>query len=179
MSWTLLFAWLVAAFCFLLALRQLRDLRRLHALVPAALLSELLAEVGASELDSALVRRAAIADLNRRLSDVSFELDSLPARFTALTRICLASGTALALFGYIGASASARSTLERVLELVACAAGGLLGAACVLSVGHVAKQRSSEIREAWDRSSRELGKALGTSLEAAAGAKTKSRGKSE
>lgn len=160
----------MAAFCCVLAWRQLRGLQRWNAPAPAALLSELLAEVGASALDSELVQRAAIAELNRRLADVSFEIGSMPARLTALTRICLASGTALALFGYIGASASTRSALERVLELVACAAGGLIGAACVLSVGHMAKQRSSEIREAWDRSSRELGKALGTSLESAAGA---------
>lgn len=165
MSWELALAWLVAAFCSLLALRLLRLLRRLTAPEPAALLGELLAEVGANAPDSERVRRAAIADLNRRLSDVSFELSLLPARFVALTRICLASGTALALFGYIGASASAHSSSERVLRLLACGAGGLLGAAGVLTVGRVAKRRSAAIRSEWDRSSRETGKALGTSLE--------------
>ena len=150
-------------------MRQLSLLRSLKAPEPAALLSELLAEVGAGALDAELVQRAAIAELNRRLADVSFELGSLPARFTALTRICLASGTGLALFGYIGANANGHSPLECVLELVACGAAGLIGAACLLSVGHMAKQRSVELREAWDRSSREIGKSLGTSLESAAG----------
>jgi len=159
----------VAALCLLLAMRQLSLLRSLKAPEPAALLSELLAEVGAGALDAELVQRAAIAELNRRLADVSFELGSLPARFTALTRICLASGTGLALFGYIGANANGHSPLECVLELVACGAAGLIGAACLLSVGHMAKQRSVELREAWDRSSREIGKSLGTSLESGPG----------
>ena len=158
-------AWLVAGLCSLSALRLMRGLLRLKPPEPAALLAELLAEVGASAVDSEFVRRAAIADLNQRLSDVSFELGSLPARFTALTRICLASGTGLSLFGYIGANANAPSPMERVAVVVACAAGGLLGAACVVRVGHVAKQRSAAIREAWDRSSRDTGRALGTSLE--------------
>ena len=132
---------------------------------PSALLSELLAEVGASSVDSESVRRAAIADLNRRLSDVSFELGSLPPRFAALTRICLASGTALALFRYIGAKDEVLGPLERVVSLASCVGGGALGAACVISIGHMAKQRSAVIREQWDRSSRETGKSLGTSLE--------------
>jgi len=168
LSWELFFAWLVAAFCSLLAVRLLRVVRRARAPEPAALLSELLAEVGADAPDSEFVRRAAIAELNRRLSDVSFELGSLPARFTALTRICLASGTALSLFGYIGANPSTRSPLQRVVELVACAASGVVGAACVFAIGRAAKQRSAAIREEWDRSSRETGKQLGTSLEARA-----------
>ncbi|HKO53366.1 MAG TPA: hypothetical protein VJV79_36910 [Polyangiaceae bacterium] len=157
-------AWLVAALCSLLAVRQLALIRRLTAPEPAALLSELLAEAGENDIVSERVRCAVIAELNRRLSDVSFELGLLPSRLTALTRICLASGSALALFGYIGSSS--RSPLERVTGLVACAAAGLLGAACVLSVGRMAKQRSAAIREGWDRSSRDTGKALGTSLEA-------------
>src|SRR6185369_15444516 len=102
--WELVFAWLVAALCALLALRLMRVLQRSNPPASAELLRELLFEVGASGFDSEPVRRAAIAELNRRLSDVSFELGSLPARFTALTRICLASGTGLALFGYIGAN---------------------------------------------------------------------------
>jgi len=156
--------------CSLLALRLLRGLRQSSAPAPSALLDELLTEVGAESLDSEFVRQSAIADLNQRLSDVAFELESLPARFTALTRICLASGTALALFGYIGASGEragvAPAPLQRVFGLAMCAAAGLVGAAVVFSVGRMAKQRSSAIREEWDRSSREAGKALGTSLEA-------------
>jgi len=164
LRWELVIAWSVAGLCSLLALRSLRVLRQLSGPLPGTRLSELLAEVGASAVDSEHVRRAAIADLNRRLSDVSFELGALPARFTALTRICLASGTALALFGYIGSTGNASSPLRRVLELVVCGAGGAVGAAYVHAVGRLAKVRSAAIREAWDRSSRETGKALGTSL---------------
>jgi len=169
LGWELVFAWSLAAFCALLAVRLMRVLERSNPPAPAELLRELLAEVGASAFDSEPVRRAAIAELNRRLSDVSFELGTLPARFTALTRICLASGTALSLFGYIGANSSGRTALQRVLELVACAASGVVGAACVLTIGRVARQRSAVIREEWDRSSREAGKRLGTSLEARPG----------
>ena len=164
MGWEIVLAWMVAACCLLLSLRLIQRLQRLYAPQPSALLAELLAEVGAGAADSELVRRAAIAELNQRLSDVSFELELLPARFAALTRICLASGTALALVGYIGANANLRSPVERVLGLVACAAGGLLGAACVSAVGRMAKPRSAAIREGWDQASRETGKALGTSL---------------
>jgi hypothetical protein len=155
----------VSGVCSLSALQLLREIARLKAPEPAALLAELLAEVGPSARDPEFVRRAAIADLNQRLSDISFELGSLPARFTALTRICLASGTGLSLFGYIGTQASAHSPLERLSVVMACAAAGLLGAAWVLRVGQVAKQRSTAVREAWDRSSRDTGRALGTSLE--------------
>jgi hypothetical protein len=164
LGWEQFLAWLLAALCSLLAVRMLRGLARSSPPEAPALLSELLAEVGANVTDSEFVQRAAIADLNQRLSDISFELGSLPARFTALTRICLASGTALALFSYIGAKGSPPT--ERVLSLVVCAAGGLLGAACVQTIGRMAKQRSAAIREGWDRTSRETGKALGTSLEA-------------
>jgi hypothetical protein len=179
LSWELVFAWSVAALCSLFALRLFGGLRRSSAPAPSALLSELLAEVGADSAESDLVRRATIAELNRRLSDVAFELGSLPARFTALVRICLASGTALALIGYIGASGNQSSNppapLERVIQLVACGASGLVGAALVLTVGRMAKQRSAEIREEWDRVSRETGKSLGTSLEAPAGSKRDER----
>lgn len=165
MGSAILLAWLAAAACALFALRLLRGLAALTPREPAALLSELLGEVGASAPDSEFVRRAAIAELNQRLSDVSFELGSLPARFAALSRICLASGTGLSLFGYIASNDSAAALLDRALGLGACAAGGLLGAACVWRIGQMAKQRSGAIREGWDRSSRETGKALGTSLE--------------
>jgi len=170
LRWELGLAWCVAATCSLLALRLLRGLRRSSAPAPTALLDELLGEVGAESLDSEFVRRSAIADLNQRLSDVAFELESLPPRFTSLSRICLASGTALALFGYIGASSDltggAGTPLQRVFGLAMCAAAGLVGAAVVFGVGRMAKQRSSAIREEWDRSSRAAGRALGTSLEA-------------
>jgi hypothetical protein len=172
LRWQLVLAWSVAALCSLLALRLWRGLRRSNAPACAVLLNELLGEVGAESFDSEWARRAAIAELNRRLSDVSFELGSLPARFTALTRIVIASGTALALSGYIGASGNlaaesmnAPTPLERVVQLVACAASGLIGAACVVFIGRMAKQRSAEIRDEWDRASREIGKALGTSLQ--------------
>lgn len=172
MRWEIVIAWSVAASCALLALRLLRGLKRSSAPTPAALLRELLAEVGAESADSDWARRAAIAELNRRLSDVSFALGTLPARFTALTRICLASGTALALIGYIGASSNptneavnAPTPLARVVELVTCAASGLVGAAGIITVGRMAKRRSQEMREQWDRTSRETGKVLGTSLE--------------
>jgi hypothetical protein len=164
LSWEIILAWSVAVSCSLLAMRLQRGLLRLSAPEPQGLLDELLAEVAASAHDPEAARRAAIADLNQRLSDVSFELGLLPARFTALTRICLASGTALSLVGYIGERGS---PVGRVLGLVACAAAGLLGAACVLAVGRMAKLRSVAIREGWDRSSRVTGKALGTSLESA------------
>jgi hypothetical protein len=164
LRWEPFLAWLLAVCCALLAVRMMRGLARSRAPEADALLSELLAEVGATSANSEFVQRAAIADLNERLADVSFELGSLPARFTALTRICLASGTALALFGYIGATGS--TPFERVLGLVLCAAAGLFGAACVQLIGRMAKQRSTVIREGWDRASRETGKALGTSLEA-------------
>lgn len=166
MGWPTFLAWLVAASCALLALRRLRSLQLLRPPEPDTLLSELLAEAGAIHTASELVRRAAIADLNQRLSDVSFELELLPARITALTRICLASGTALALFGYIGAHSDTRSALERALALAVCVAAGLSGATCVQIVGRLAKQRVAAIRDDWDRSSREAGKALGTALEA-------------
>jgi len=162
LGWPVIVAWLVAAICALLATRSTRRLQRVKAPEAAALLAELQAEVGASDAHSEFARRAAIAELNQRLADVSFELDSLPTRLTALTRICLASGTGLALFAYIGEVE--RTALERVLTLAACAAGGLVGTVSVALIGRMAKQQSRQIREGWDRSSREAGKALGTSL---------------
>ena len=161
-GWQWVLAWSIAGGCVVLAQRHSRRAQRLNAPQPPALLEQLLSEIGASDLSSENTRRAAIADLNQRLSDVSFELGLLPARFTALTRISLASSTALALFGYIGSDA--RTPVERVLAFLACSSGGLLGAAIVLTIGRTAKQRAAQIREAWDRSSRETGKALGTCL---------------
>ena len=162
MSWQISLAWSVAVICALLAARLLRQLKQLDAPAPDELRREILADVSGSE---ELARRAAVADLNQRLSDISFELGLLPARFAALTRICLASAAALALFGYIGTSANGGSALERVLGLVACAAAGLLGAASIAGIGRAAKERCTAIRRAWDLASHEAGKALGTSLE--------------
>ncbi len=180
MGWEPFLAWSVAALCTLLAARLARALSRLNAPEPGALLRDLLAEVGARAADSEFVCSAAIAELNQRLADVSFELGLLPARFTALTRICLASGTALAVLGYIGDHADARAP-ERLVGLLACAAAGLFGAACVRFLGRMADRRSAAIREGWDRTSRETGRALGTSLEAAGGSRGErgGRGKSE
>jgi len=150
------------------AARELRRSARLNAPEPRRLVEELCSELGVTDLSSVeAVRRAAIAELNRRLSDVSFELGLLPARFTALTRISLASGTALALLGYIGSSAT--TPLERVAGSLLCMAGGALSAAIVLIIGRAARSRTTQIRERWDRTSRETGKALGTSLEPGVG----------
>ena len=164
LDWHALVAWSVAAICGVIAAGRLKKTERLRAPEPKALLAELLAESGAAASNSEAVRHSAIADLNQRLADVSFELSLLPARFTALTRISLASGTALALFGYIGATESAQ--LDRAFRLVVCALAGLFGAATVLAIGRTAKRRAQVIREGWDRSSRETGKSLGTTLAA-------------
>ncbi len=160
-------AWSIAAGCIALAAHQLRGLRRVDAPEPKRLLAELEEEAAPFALDDELRRRALVADLNQRLSDVSFELGLMPARFTALTRIALAGSTGLALFGYIGSSD--RSALERVAGLAICALAGLTGAAGVLLLGRTAKDRSRAIREAWDRSSRETGTAIGAPLESRAG----------
>lgn len=155
-------AWLGASACVVSAARHARKAKQLGPPSPDVLLAELLSEQDPQAASSELARRAAIAELNQRLSDVSFELTLLPARLAALTRISLASGMALALLGYIGSSAL--TPLDRVLGFVLCALGGLTGAAIVLAIGRTAKQRSAQIRSAWDRASRESGRALGTSL---------------
>lgn len=162
LGWQAPVAWSVALFCVARARRHLKRLANLRAPEPEALLTALLRELGAVDAASEHVRRAAIADLNQRLSDVAFELGLLKARFTALARICLASGTALALFGYIGAME--RPAFERALAVSLCALAGLLGVALVSAIGQMAKVRAAQTREAWDRASRETGKALGTSL---------------
>jgi hypothetical protein len=127
------------------------------------LLEQLLAEASAADFVNHETRRAAIAELNQRIADVSFELGLLPATFTALTRISLASGSALALFGFMASADSAPT--ERTLRVVVCAVSGLVGAGAVAAIGRSAKLRVAGIREAWDRSSREIGKSLGTGLE--------------
>jgi len=127
------------------------------------LLEQLLAEASAADFVSPETRRAAIAELNQRIADVSFELALLPATFTALTRISLASGSALALFGFVASTDG--EPMERTLRVAVCAVSGLVGAGAVAAIGRSAKLRVAGIREAWDRSSREIGKALGTGLE--------------
>jgi hypothetical protein len=52
----------------------------------------------------------------------------------------------------------------RTTRVVLCAMSGLVGAGAVAAIGRAAKQRVARIREEWDRSSREIGKSLGTGL---------------
>jgi hypothetical protein len=113
------------------------------------------------ELDE-LARRVAIAELNQRLADVAFELGLLPATLAALIRISLASGSALALIGFL--ISTEQSPLERAFRFALAALGGLFGAGAVSLLGRLAKARAAEIRADWDRSSRDIGKALGTEL---------------
>ena len=152
-------AWLIGIGCLSLAVRQWRGLARLVAPNPRQLLQELLAEVATFELDEEQRRRAVVADLNQRLSDVAFELELLPARFTALTRIALASGSGLALVGYIGSTE--RPAFERVIGLSMCAGAGLVCAGAISNLGRMAKSKAAQIRQAWDRASRDTGTALG------------------
>jgi hypothetical protein len=141
----------------------LSALARLNPPSPTLLLEELLADRSPAELIAEGMRRAAIAELNQRIADISFELGLLPATFTALTRISLATGSALALFGFMGSGDA--EPLQRTLRVAVCAVSGLVGAGAVAAIGRSAKQRVARIREAWDRSSREIGKSLGTGLE--------------
>lgn len=162
LPWAALFAWLVTATCSAFAWRKRRGLEQLAP--PAA--HRLLAELTANESDPEALddrsRRLTIAELNERLADVAFELELTPAAYTALVRINLASASALALLSFI--LAPDETPLSRVLHLVVAAVAGLVGAAVVLAVGRAAKLRTGQIREDWDRASREIGKALGASL---------------
>jgi hypothetical protein len=126
-------------------------------------LEELLAEPSPIEPIADETRRAAIAELNQRIADVSFELSLLPTTFTALARISLASGSALALLGFMESADG--EPLQRTLRVAMCAVSGLVGAGLVAAIGRSAKRQVTRIREAWDRSSREIGKSLGTGLE--------------
>ncbi len=58
-----------------------------------------------------------------------------------------------------------RAPLESALRAGACAVSGLVGAGVVAAIGRTAKLRVSEIKLEWDRSSREVGKGLGVSLD--------------
>jgi hypothetical protein len=160
--WSALFAWLVALSCVALAWRRRRTLDTLEPPEVQRLLLELTDEAGTLEALDQVARRFAIAELNQRLGDVSFELDVLPATFTALTRISLASGSALALVGFL--TSAGDSPVVRAVRLAFAALGGLTGAGTVAAIGRSAKAHSGRIREKWDRSSREIGKALSASL---------------
>jgi hypothetical protein len=160
-------AWLVAGTCVALAWRRRRSLERLAPPEREQLLAEL---VSGSENPLQLEeveRRFAVAELNQRLADVSFELDVLPATYAALIRISLASGSALAVAGFL--SSADLAPLVRTLRLALAALAGLSGAGLVAAIGRSAKQRSRQIKEKWDNSSRDIGKALGASLAGPAG----------
>ena len=163
LGWPAPTAWAITFGCVALGWRRLSALARLNPPSPRLLLAQLLAELAGVESVTDETRRAAIAELNQRIADVSFELGLLPATFTALTRISLASGSALALLGFMGSANS--ESMERTLRVVVCAMSGLVGAGVVAAIGRAARVRVAGIREAWDRSSREIGKSLGTGLE--------------
>jgi hypothetical protein len=163
LGWPTPTAWVIALGCAALGWRRLVALARLNPPNPSVLLEQLLAEPSAADSIADGTRRAAIAELNQRIADVSFELGLLPATFTALTRISLASGSALALFGFMESADS--EPMERTLRVAVCAVSGLVGAGAVAAIGRSAKMRVAGIREAWDRSSREVGKSLGAGLE--------------
>ncbi|MEO8904862.1 MAG: hypothetical protein ABI488_20755 [Polyangiaceae bacterium] len=154
---------LVALACVALAWHRSLKLERLTPPGAAALLTELEVDNPPHAGDRAAEeqRRAMIAELNQRIADVSFELSLVPAVYTALTRVCLASGTALTLLGFLD---WAQAPVHGGARAVVCAMSGLVGAGAVSAIGRGAKRTTQRIRESWDRSSRELGKALGTSL---------------
>jgi hypothetical protein len=166
-GWQALAACFIALVCVSRAASHLRRTAALRAAEPGDLLRELLAELGAVAADTEAIRQAAVADLNQRLSDVSFELGLLPARFSALTRVSSSTGMALGLFGYIGATE--RTLAARVIGFAVCSLSGVLGAGTVLALGRTAKRRAARIRQEWDRSSREVGRALGASPASARG----------
>jgi heme A synthase len=141
-------------------------LTRLAAPEPARLLQELSAELPDGASLSGGDRRAAIAELNQRISEVSFQLGLAPALFTALIRISLASGTGLALvLGLLDTAGG--EPWQRASRVGMCALAGFVGALALANLGRMAKARVTRIREDWDRVSREAGKSLGTSLEGA------------
>jgi hypothetical protein len=164
LSWSGLLAWLVAIACVALGWRKRRNIELLRAAGPQRLLAELTGECGEPEQLEDGARRMAIAELNQRLADVSFELDVLPATFAALARISLASGAALTLVSVL--TESGEGPFVHAFRLGMAASGGVAGALAVAGIGRAAKRRSTQIREEWDGSSRVVGKALGTSLAA-------------
>lgn len=148
--------------CSAIALRQRKRMERLAPPSAASLLEQLLGEPEGVANENA--RRLAVAELNERLHDVSFALELLPPTYTALVRISLASGLALALFGALFGGELA--VVPRACRLGLTAAGGVFGLVTVAYIGRLANRRAREIRERWDAISREIGKALGTSLDA-------------
>ena len=164
-GWRVPAATLISAACIALAWRRSAKLAGLAPPAPTALLAELDAESPATvgESGAEQKRLAMIAELNQRLADVSFELGLLPALFTALTRVCLASGTALTLLGFLD---WAQAPLNGGVRGFMCALSGLVGAGVVSALGRRAKRDVERTRQAWDRSSRELGRSLQTSLTA-------------
>jgi len=162
MGWRTPLSWLIALGCIALAWRRFSALEGLRPPVASMLIDELTEDIGAERARSEEGRRFAIAELNQRIGDVSFALGLLPSTFTALIRICLASGSALALLGLMDLGAA---PLEAALRAGVCAVSGLVGAAVVSAIGRAAKQRAAELRLEWDRASRETGKQLGASLE--------------
>jgi hypothetical protein len=163
LGWPTPTAWLIVSICVGLGWLRLSRIAGLNPPNSQLLLDELLAEASPGEVVAEGTRRAAIAELNQRIADVSFELSLLPATFTALTRISLASGSALALFGFM--ESADNEPMQRTLRVAVCAVSGLVGAGAVAAIGRSAKLRVARIREGWDRLSREIGKSLGTGLE--------------
>jgi hypothetical protein len=166
-AWPAFLAWAVAIACVALAWLKRSSLELLAPPDRAQLLAELTPASENPEASEEVARRLAIAELNQRLADVSFQLDVLPATHAALIRISLASGSALALVGFLVWPDEA--PLARAMRLVLAAFAGLSGAGGVAIIGRMAKVRSRQIKEKWDSSSRDIGKALGASLEAPAG----------
>jgi hypothetical protein len=152
---------LISAVCSVLAWRRLAKLERLAPPAATTLLLELEAQNPArvGEQDSEQQRLSMIADLNQRLADVSFELELLRPTFAALTRVCLASGTALTLLGLLGSMGSPTVGAARA---VMCAVSGLVGVSVVSALGRTAKRVVERTREAWDRTSRDVGRSLHT-----------------
>ena len=165
-AWAAVLAWAVAGTCIAFAWHRRLSLERLAPPDHPRLLAELFSASEGPDPIAPAAQRLAIAELNERLADVSFELDVLPATYAALIRISLASGSALALVGFLSRPDDAPGA--RALRLGIAIAAGLFGAAAVASIGRVAKGRSRQIKEKWDISSRDIGKALGATLEAPA-----------
>ena len=165
LGWRAPAAALISVACGALAWRRLRKLERLAPPSVAALLAALDADnpAGPGEGGAEQKRLAMIADLNQRLGDVSFELGLLAPTYTALTRVCLASGTALTLLGILD---WAQAPLAGGVRALMCAVSGLVGAAAVAALGRRAKRVVELTRKTWDRASREVGKRLQTTLTA-------------
>lgn len=162
MHWSALFSWSIAIACTLFAFAKRRRLEQLAPPPTRELLHELGVEGSPADHLDEVSRRLAIAELNQRLSDVSFELGVMPSTFAALIRIVLASGSGLALVAFL--TATDLPVMLRALRLAAAASAGLVGAMVIGTLGRSAKVDAREIREKWDVSSRDIGKALGTSL---------------